>query len=295
MLRRQHQERRAIQRIGAGGKDLDRGLRITHLEINFRALGFADPVALHVLQGFRPIQAIEPLQQAIGIRGNSQHPLLHYLFLNRVATPLGETVLDFVVGQHRAQGRAPVHIRVGAIRQSVVHQELRLLQRRESGPLLRADGCGPRIRPGIHPGIAGLFKTLDQGIDRLGLVGIEAEPTVEQLGEYPLRPVIVLSIGSLDLAVRVITETQFSQLRLERGNVLVSGHSWVLSGFDCILFRGQSERVETHGMQNIETSHSFKTTIYISRNISARMPNMQTGTRRIRKHVKAIIFRQRSI
>nr|AFF59672.1 hypothetical protein [Pseudomonas sessilinigenes] len=48
-------------------------------------------------------------------------------------------------------------------------------------------------------------------------------------------------------------------------------------------------------MQDIETGHSLETTIYVCRNISARVSNMQTGPRRIRKHVQAIVFRQRSI
>lgn len=66
----------------------------------FRTLGFADPVALHILDALAPVQLLQVFQQALCISGNFQHPLTHRTTDNRVPSALAEAVNNFFVGQY---------------------------------------------------------------------------------------------------------------------------------------------------------------------------------------------------
>ena len=76
-------------------------------EVDLRALAAADPVALQRLD--RSDQSSAPgRHQPVGIGGDAQHPLPQRLRDDRVVAALAPAVDDFLVGQHRAQRRAPV-------------------------------------------------------------------------------------------------------------------------------------------------------------------------------------------
>ncbi|CRM87541.1 hypothetical protein [Pseudomonas sp. 22 E 5] len=111
---------RAHQGIRAGGEDLEgTGLadRVDVVrELYFHALGFADPVALHGLDLFRPArQVIEARQELIGVGGDLE--VVHgdlALFDHRAGTPAA-TVDHLFVGQYGLVDRVPVHGAVLAI------------------------------------------------------------------------------------------------------------------------------------------------------------------------------------
>ena len=63
------------------------------------------------------------------------------------------------------------------------------------------------------------------------------------------------------------------------------------SGLDGILLGRESVSIKTHRVQYIEALQAFKTGKNIGSDIPQRVADMQTRARRIRKHVKYIVFR----
>jgi len=107
MLGGEHHVGRAEQRVGTGGVDGDRFAGVGH-EVDFRAGGFADPVALHLFDAFRPVESVEVGEQPFGVLGDAEHPLLHRAADHRVAAAFRNAVDDLFIGQHGAERRAPV-------------------------------------------------------------------------------------------------------------------------------------------------------------------------------------------
>ena len=70
----EHHVGRTEQGVRAGGEHGD--VASLGAEINLRATGAADPIALHGLDLVGPVEQIQILQQAIRVRGNAHHPLL---------------------------------------------------------------------------------------------------------------------------------------------------------------------------------------------------------------------------
>ena len=99
---RQDEESRAKERVGARRKHLDIGGNGRFdFENDFGAERFPDPVALHRLDAFGPIEFFEVLEQAFGIGRNLEHPLAHGLADDFVAADFRFPVDDFFVGQNR--------------------------------------------------------------------------------------------------------------------------------------------------------------------------------------------------
>ncbi|EMR00749.1 hypothetical protein ADICEAN_04135 [Cesiribacter andamanensis AMV16] len=124
MFRRQHQKGGAVYGINAGGKYFYFFSMALYLKIQFCPLRAAYPVALHFLYGFGPLQPFQISEQAAGIGGNAQAPLLHFFADHRKAPPLRYAILHLFIGQHGAQGRAPVYGGIRQVGQAVVQQYL---------------------------------------------------------------------------------------------------------------------------------------------------------------------------
>ena len=118
VLRGEHHERHAVQRVGAGGEDADlvRAVRRGRLEgkRGLGALGAADPVALHQLDVIRPFEVLVG-QQLLGVVGDAEEPLLHRALLDLAVAALAGAVDDLLVGEHGVAGGAPVDGGVGAV------------------------------------------------------------------------------------------------------------------------------------------------------------------------------------
>ena len=105
VLRGQHHEGRAPQRVRAGREHLDRaGLG---LERDLRALGAADPVRLHRLDLVGPVEALE-VEQLVGVVGDLEVPLRHEPALDQRARAVAAAVDDLLVGEHGLIDRVPV-------------------------------------------------------------------------------------------------------------------------------------------------------------------------------------------
>ena len=108
---REHHVSRAEERVGAGGENGDVFAR--HREDHFSSFTTADPVFLKQLDAFRPIKAIELIDQALGVLRDAQHPLAQRPALDGMA--FGFPLFDLLVGKHRAEIGRPPDRRVGDI------------------------------------------------------------------------------------------------------------------------------------------------------------------------------------
>ena len=116
------------------------------------------------------------------------------------------------------------------------------------------------------------------------------KPLFIKLEENPLRPAVIFLIGGIDLAVPVVAESEGFDLTLERLDIFSGRDRRVSSGFHGILFGGQPERIPSHRMQDITAAHPFEPAENIGCGISLRMPDVQSGSARIREHIQYIKF-----
>src|SRR5207237_3283502 len=125
----------------------------------------------------------------------------------------------------------------------------------------------------------------------LCLLYLRIEPVIYNLKKNPLRQIEITRIGGVDLALPIVGKTDPFQLRFKLGDVLARGDGRMLAALDRVLFGRQTERVPAHGMQDIKPAHSLVTRDDVGRGVTFRMPDMQTGAARIRKHIKHVEFR----
>ncbi|MND44076.1 hypothetical protein D3C80_349050 [compost metagenome] len=83
---------------------------VVDVEGDFDPFRTADPVALHGLDGIRPvIQIIQISQQLVGVGGNFDKPLRDLFTLNLGIAAPAAAVDNLFVGEHGLVVRAPVH------------------------------------------------------------------------------------------------------------------------------------------------------------------------------------------
>ena len=138
VLGRQHHVGGAEDGVRPGREDPDR--LGAGREVDVRAGGPADPVALHQLDRLGPVQGVQVGQQPVAVRGDPHHPLLQVALEDREVAALGAAVGgDLLVGQHGAQARAPVDRRLA--------RRTPAGGRRRSGAARRGQvGPGPAVR-----------------------------------------------------------------------------------------------------------------------------------------------------
>ena len=108
MLRSEHHECRAVEGIRSCGVDSDLLVPALYREIHFRAVGFADPVGLHLFHLLRPVQLVQVIQETVRVFCDAQHPLAQVLLCHLRAAALAFTVYNFLICQSGLAGRAPV-------------------------------------------------------------------------------------------------------------------------------------------------------------------------------------------
>ena len=159
MLGRHHEEGRAEQRVGAGGED---GVVDAHLragEGDLGALGAADPVALHRLDVMRPVDRVEVVQQAVGVVGDAEEPLLQLAQLDGGAAALAVAVDDLLVGQHGGVLGTPVDRGLLAVGQAALEQ----LQEDPLGPAVVARLVGAELARPVDRDAPGAELALEGG------------------------------------------------------------------------------------------------------------------------------------
>ena len=148
------------------------------VEVDFRPGAAADPVALQGFDAFGPIEGFQIFFEAIGVRGDAEHPLPQRHADDGVVAAFALAVDDFFVGEHRAQGRAPVDRGFGLVGEAMF-------------VLVRADGV---VALRLYVGRDWQFA------DRSAALLVVVEPRVVDLEKDPLRPADVFDIGRRQLA-----------------------------------------------------------------------------------------------
>ena len=141
VLGRQHHEGRAEQGVRAGREDLDRrrpSIRRRRRPGRRPGRPWLRPIQLRCmsLDLLGPVHAVQVVGQPVGVGGDPHHPLAQVALEDREVAALGAAVVgDLLVGQHRAQARAPVDRRLGGVGQAVAVEDVRRARRRSSvGP-----------------------------------------------------------------------------------------------------------------------------------------------------------------
>ncbi len=253
-------ERHAVDRIGTRREYLQLTLRALYIEEYLRTDRAADPVALYLFQRVAPFERIQAVEHALCVCRHAQLPLLHSLLHHGITAAHRQSVLNLVVGQHRAQRLAPVDLRVGTERQTPVLQRLLPLALIHSRPLGRRERECRRLRR-IEPLGAVRLQMRNELPDRLGTLHRVVVVVAEHLGKGPLRPAVVLGIARAHLAAPVEAETDLVELLAVAGYVLLGGQGGVLAGLYGILLGRQAECVVAHRVQHVEARLSFVTRI----------------------------------
>ncbi len=186
VLGRHHEERRAEQRVRARGEDRVVDAQVGTLERHLGALGAADPVALHALDVRRPLDRVEVVEQAVGVVGDAEEPLLELARLDQRPAALAAPVDHLLVGQHGRVLRTPVDRRLLAVGEAALEQ----LQEDPLGPAVVArlargelarpvDRDPPRAERLLERGdrLRGRLARVLAGLDRVVLGG-QAERVV---------------------------------------------------------------------------------------------------------------------
>ena len=286
---REHHERYAEHRVGPRGEDVHLHVRPFYLEPHFRPFAAAYPVALRLLERVGPVNRFQPVEQALGVGGHAQAPLPHLALLHRVAPAFGHAVHHLVVGQHRAQLRAPVHHRVGQVGDAVVHQRFLPLAFGHGLPLRRTER--PFFRAGhVQPRAALCLEALHQLRNGACLLPVVAVVGVEHLDECPLRPLVIGGVAGAHLAAPVEREAYLVQLLAVAADVLLGGDGGVLPRLYGILLGGQPVGVVAHGVQHVEAFQAFVAAVDVGGDVAQRMPHVQPRARGVGEHVQHVIL-----
>ena len=229
MFRRQDHEAHSVDGVWSGREHLDGVLgQALDAKVHRRAFAAANPIALSFLDTVRPIKAIQVVDQALGEGRNAHDPLAHPLSDHGVTAAFTQAVFDFVIGQNRTEGGAPIDFAVGEVGQPELHQDVRLCDGIACIPMSGSEGSVKGVIPwvcsvGQHFPPVPIARRLrrfqpialqhfHQGRNGFGAVGGCIVPRFEQLSENPLSPTVVGRIAGAHLARPVVAESELVQL-----------------------------------------------------------------------------------
>ena len=187
--------------VGARREDAQAEVRTAlDREVELGPFGAPDPVALHDLGPFGPLEVVEGVEELVGVPGDPEEPLLEIAFDHEITRALtGAVGQHLLVGQHRLAPRAPVHRRLGAVGQTGLPEP----QEDQLGPLdvpgIVAVHLPPPVVDGTEPGQRRLElgdpgvgedprvrARLDGGVLGRQAEGIEADGAEDALSEHRL-------------------------------------------------------------------------------------------------------------
>ena len=258
------------ERIGAGSVNTKFFVVAGEGEIDLGTCGTSDPVALHLLDPFRPVEAVEPFQQTFGVMGNAEHPLFQeaafYLF--------GTAFFVRAIIQHLLVGTDCF-----------------------AGPTV-PDLCFTVVGKAFLVDIFldSLFTSTcnfcrnGKFADKFSLAGSCIKPGVVQFGEDPLGPFEIGGIGGIDFAVPIVAQSEGLNLASEIVAVFLGRFGRMSTGLNGILFGRQSEGIPTHGVKHIEAFAAFVTANDVGGGITFGMTNVQSGPGWVREHIQTVKF-----
>ncbi len=96
---------------------------VDHRESDLGPARAADPVALHRFDGLGPVQIFEVIEQAVGVVGDFEEPLLERLLLDQITAAPTPAGFDLFVGQDGFVDRAPPLQALVLVSQSFFEEE----------------------------------------------------------------------------------------------------------------------------------------------------------------------------
>ncbi len=162
----EHEEGRAEKRVGPRGEDGEVEVQIVLVEDHLGALGAADPVALHGDHMLGPgLEQLEVLEQAVGVVGDLEEPLLELALLDQRAAALAVAVDNLLVGEHGRIHGAPLNRSLLAVGEALlVELQEDPLRPAVVGGFVRADLARPVERDAPSPEL--LAEGGDRGLGR---------------------------------------------------------------------------------------------------------------------------------
>jgi hypothetical protein len=125
----------------------------------------------------------------------------------------------------------------------------------------------------------------EQLADAPCLVELRVEPGVVDLQEDPLGPGVEVDVGGGEAAALVVSEAEPAELAPEVDDVGFGAGARMGAGLNRVLLRGQAERVETQGVQNIAAGHPEVARVDVGRDVAQGVSDVQSLARGIREHV----------
>ncbi len=222
VLGREHEEGRAEERVGAGREDREVEVELVASEDDLGALGAADPVALHRDHVLGPaLEQLEVVEQAVGVVGDPEEPLLEIAGDDLGAAALAAAVDHLLVGEHGRVLGAPLDSGLGPVGEAALEE----LQEDPLGPAVVLGLVGGELARPVDrdpPGAELLAEGLDRppgrdagrlaGLDRVVLGG-QAEGVVAHRVDH-LEAVAAAEVGDR-VADRVALEV--ADVGLTRG------------------------------------------------------------------------------
>ena len=167
VLGREHRVGHAEARVRARREDFDLEVRPAldrHAELG--TIGATDPVALHRLHALGPVEAVEGVEQLVGVLGDAEEPLLEVAALHDVTGPLAGAVgEDLLVGQHRVASGAPVDRRLCPVGEAGAEQ----LEEDDLVPLHVVGVVAAQLASPVVDRAQALHRRLELGDARLGV------------------------------------------------------------------------------------------------------------------------------
>ncbi len=157
MLRGEDHVSGAEQGIGPGGVDLQRFIQAFYAEMDACSLAPPDPVALHELDGLRPVEFFQVLQKPVRVGGDPEHPLPDALARHLRVAAIALAVLHFLVRQSGLAGGTPIDGHVRLVGEPALEQL-------EENPLGPAEIVG-RARGKFAVPVVGESERLDLGTE----------------------------------------------------------------------------------------------------------------------------------
>ena len=165
----------AEQGVGPGGEDREVAPQLLAAEGDLGSLGAADPVALHGDHVLGPaLEPVEVGEQALGVVGDAEEPLLEVALLDRRAAALAAPVDHLLVGEHRGVLGAPLDRRHRSVGQALLEEP----QEDPLGPAVVVGRVGGDLAGPVERD-APLLELAPEGLDRglgrgpRGLAGLD--------------------------------------------------------------------------------------------------------------------------
>ena len=282
MLRSDHHERRPEYRVRPRREhveDIVVTVRRDDRKAHRRARAPADPVALHGLDLVRPLDPLEIVDQTVGVRRDAHHPLAQVALEDGEVAALAPPFRGhLLVGDHRAQTRAPVDRRIRHVRQAV---------RVDDSPAFDVVQFRPdaAVRSRPPAGLEGRHQIGDRAGPSPPAVGLVVVPRPEDLQEDPLGPPHVAGIGGRERPTLVVRKPQAPQLAAHVGHVGFGRDARMLTGLHGVLLRRQAECVVRKRVQHVVAAHAPVPAQHVRGDVSERMPDVQSLPRGVREHV----------